>query len=443
MNGASRLRIVAIHSMVGILLAGCQQQPAPQQSSAPAMIAANHASEPLPENGEAGDIRVALTDDPVDSITIETTSPIAVLAREGDELAALAPKLTIQIERSKAGWNVGTKSLEAKSIEFHPTSSPGLWVNDRLYRGFVRFVAEGKRSFRIINVLPLEHYIAGVIDGEMPIDFPEESRKVQAVAARSFAVMQRMRATSDSEFDLYASPLKSQHYRGYQYRDAMGATKVGESDAARRVTRETKGLVCTRNGELFRTYYSACCGGRTTKGSLYFPDASDMPGVACNACDACPKHRWSLRLNTDELSAAVRRAASDSIAKQFSVARAEAQGIDDRNRILQVTVEDAAGKKQQVTGVALRSAIGVNKLYSGWFNIHRDGDEFVLEGRGYGHGVGMCQWGAAGLAKQGSDFRTILTRYYPGCEIQPLTTLKSRPDDGANHGHGTRQYSDD
>jgi SpoIID/LytB domain protein len=108
-----------------------------------------------------------------------------------------------------------------------------------------------------------------------------------------------------------------------------------------------------------------------------------------------------------------------------------------------VALEDATGNKLRVTGVALRWAIGVNKLYSGWFTIRRDGENFVLEGRGYGHGVGMCQWGAAGLAKQGSDFRAILTRYYPGCEIQPLTALKSRPDDGAKHGHGTRQHSDD
>lgn len=444
MSVANRSGTIAIHAMVVYLVAGCQQQPSSQRSSVRAPIAANHAEAPLPENGDAGDIRVSLTDDPVETISVETTCRVAVFDRAGGkELAALLPQSTVPIERSRKGWKVGTKSVGAKSIELHPASSPGLWVNDRLYRGIVRFVADGQRTFRVVNILPLEHYIAGVIDGEMPVDFPAESRKVQAVAARSFAVMQRLRAAPDADFDLYASPLRSQHYRGYQYRDPTGATKAGESDAARRVTRETQGLVCTRNGKLFRTYYSACCGGQTTKGALYFPDADDLPGVKCNACDACPKHRWSIRLNAEELSTAVRKAAARSIDRRFRVDKAEANGIDDRNEIPQVTFEDSAGHKEEVSGVALRSAIGVNKLYSAWFTVRRDGDDFVLEGRGYGHGVGMCQWGAAGLAKQGSDFRAILKRYYPGSKIQPLTALKSRPDDGANHAHGTRQHSDD
>jgi stage II sporulation protein D len=377
-----------------------------------------HAEEPLPDNGDAGEIRVALFDTPPDSAVLLTTSRVILLDRESHaQLASFPPNTELRVTRSPHAWTIAGRSLPATSLEIRPASSPGMWIEDRHCRGTFRLIPHKLNALQVVNVLPLEHYLAAVIDGEMPADFPDEARKAQAVAARSFAVMQRKKAPQGSEHDLYASAARSQRYLAYRYRDPSGRLLAGESSGSRRAVQETRGLVCTRSGQLFRTYYSACCGGRTSRGILFFPDAETLASVDCGACDACPRHRWTERISQTEFAAALRRAVP-TLPKSLVVADARTLGVDDRNALPRVTIRTANGQQINTTGAALRSAH--RSLPSAWFSIRPDGSDFLLEGRGHGHGVGLCQWGAAGLARQAVDFTAILARYYQGCEIQPM-----------------------
>jgi stage II sporulation protein D len=255
------------------------------------------AADSLPDAGALGDIRVCLTDDPEDgSIVITTTSETTVTSVGNERVLHRTPANSeLRVERQKGAWSVAGKKLPEGAIEVRPATSPGLWVNGRLYRGVLRLEPFDNRRFWIINVLPLEHYLCSVIDGEIPGAFENEARKAQAVAARTYAIRRRQQ-NGDKEYDVWASPARDQNYHGFQYKDANGRALAGESPKSRQAVRETQGRVLERNGQLARTYYSACCGGVTSAGTTTFPEATDMPSVACQHCQECPKYRWKATL---------------------------------------------------------------------------------------------------------------------------------------------------
>jgi stage II sporulation protein D len=373
---------------------------------------------------------VCLTDGPVATTTLRVTSRTMIVAADRERTPrTIAAGRTVVVNRTRDGWTVDGRTIRSPALEFEPDSSPGVWFNDHLYRGRLRITPVGQRSFHVINVAPLEHYLTGVIDGEVPSHFPAEARKAQAIAARTFAVMQRRLADPADDFDLRSSAERSQSYLGCQYRDSRGRLLTGESDAARAAVRDTLGLVCTWRGEVFRTYYSACCGGRTTRGSLFFPDAANLPSVACDACGHCPRAHWTARLTAEELADAVQVASHGQAPPSFVPVDATVEGSTNRDAMPRIRVTSAKNQTMTASTGAFRTAVGGGKLLSSWFTIRRESGDFLVEGCGHGHGVGLCQWGAAGLAQDGADFRTILARYYPGSEIQPISSLPRGPQD--------------
>jgi stage II sporulation protein D len=383
------------------------------------LFAAPEPIEDLPKAGRAGDIRVCLTDNPIDrSIVIKSVSESAIHA-EGDTKPQhkVAANSDVRIERKNGAWSIGGKTLKGDGIELRPTVSPGLWVNDRFYRGLLRLVPFDRQRLWVVNVLPLEHYLCSVIDGEIPGEFHNEARKAQTVAARTYA-LRRRKENAEKEYDVWASPARDQNYHGFQYRDANGRALAGESVKSRQAVRETLGQVLLRDGKLTRTYYSACCGGVTSAGTTTFPDAAEMSSVRCEHCQECPKYRWSALLTTDELSAAVRRAVGREAPKAFKAATIEVQRREDREHLPKLIATDQAGKTLTVDTRSFRSSLPRTDLFSVWFSVSKmDGEQWRLDGIGHGHGVGLCQWGANGFAKEGKSFDEIVRHYYPGAEI--------------------------
>ncbi len=379
------------------------------------------AQDKLPEPGPAGDIRICLTDNPIDGSIVFTTALETNVHAVGEEKSQhkVPAKADLRIDRQKGGWFVAGKKLNGDVIELRPASSPGLWVENRFYRGVLRLVPFDNRRFWIVNVLPLEHYLCSVIDGEIPGAFHNEARKAQAVAARTYA-LRRREQNAGKEFDVYASPTRDQNYHGFQYRDLRGRALAGESAKSRLAVRETAGQVLMRDGKLARTYYSACCGGVTSAGTTTFPEATDMPSVECGHCQDCPRYRWSATLGKQELSTAVRKAVGRNAPKAFEAATVEVQKPDDRERLPDLIATVRAGKKLTIDTRSFRSALLRADLFSVWFSLHQDGDRWRVEGIGHGHGVGLCQWGANGFAKEGKTFAEILTYYYPRTEVRPF-----------------------
>lgn len=247
-----------------------------------------------------------------------------------------------------------------------------------------------------IRELRLEDYVAGVVGGEMPASFPPEALKAQAVAARSFALTRKVEAqAANRRWDIATGVLAQVFAHAHP--------------AARAATEATAGEVLVYGMEPVEAYFHAVCGGRTEAGlPALGRDLPYLVSVPCGRCDAAPRARWRARLSAAEVgrAAGLRRAATSlRVTDRTASGRAE-------------KVEIAAGDRRvTLAATDLRQRIGYDRLPSLAFEVRPARGGFELEGRGLGHGAGLCQWGAAGMARQGADYREILRHYYPGTEV--------------------------
>jgi stage II sporulation protein D len=260
-------------------------------------------------------------------------------------------------------------------------------------------VRRTRAGLAVIEVLPMEDYVAGVVSGETPASFPLEARKAQAVAARTFALVRKLEAvTAGRDWDLGATVI-SQVFVGSGAADAV----------AKEATAATAGQVLVLDQVPVETYFHASCGGRTEDGLDALGRGYEyLRSVECGRCDGAPGAHWRQVIPADELGRAARlgrAATSVAIVERTPSGRA-------------AKIEIGAGKRKVVLqGSDLRQRLGWTRLRSLAFEVEPVRGGFAFDGRGAGHGAGLCQWGAAGFAREGRGYREILAHYYPGTEI--------------------------
>ena len=256
----------------------------------------------------------------------------------------------------------------------------------------VRIEASGQ-----VEDLRLEDYVAGVVGGEMPDSFPLEARKAQAVAARSYALTRKIEAqASGKPWDIGGGVL-AQVYR------ARG------SPAARAAVDATAGEVLVSGMVPVEAYFHAVCCGRTESGlAALGKDLPYLSPVDCGDCEGAPGARWRRTFTAAELG---RAAGLGGPADAVRVVSRTSTGRAER-------IEVARGERVAALAAAdLRQRLGYARLPSLAFEVVPTGGGFAFEGSGQGHGAGMCQWGAAEMARAGKTYREILAHYYPGTEI--------------------------
>lgn len=361
-------------------------------------------------------IRVNVTPGGATSFKLELRGPCLFRALEsGQELPGIGAAGEVEVTSTKTGLRIGTKIYAANQIEILPQSPPSIRVNGHLYRGKIRLFRRTDGQVSAVNVLPLEEYLASVVDSEMPLTFPDAARQAQAIVARTYALYQIEQADPKSVFDLMSSQ-RSQKYLGLEYRDKSGRRLAGESVSSRRVVAATRGVVCQSHGKLFCTYYSAVCGGQTTDGHAVFKDAADViQSVSCDWCKDSPHYRWKSEISKHEFQRQM-VGESRSSARPVTVRSVRQQSGPDDGTVTRFEFETGQ-TPVFITGAELRERLPAGVLSSPHFRIKLESDRVVFEGRGHGHGVGFCQWGAKGQAESGRNCQEIIRYYYPGVEI--------------------------
>ena len=365
-------------------------------------------------------IRVNLTPTPVTSLRLAIDASYRIHLADANRDVIRTSNLSETVVRAtQKGIQIGKRELHDTTFEIVPVGSPAIWINDHQYRGKVRLhLADGKLT--AVNELPLHRYLASVVDSEMPLAFPVEARKAQAIVSRTYALYQMARR--HPRFDLFATT-RSQKYLGYQYRDAKGRRLAGESKQSRTIVHATAGQVCTRDGKLIPAYYSAVCGGETTPGGDVFRDASKLTSVICTHCKEAGLYRWTATLE--------RQAASQLFKQHFekkgtsfgNLSSISQVSSDDGTATIYFKVSDGQSS-YQVSAVALRRDLFPRQLKSPRFDVRLTRNELQFRGRGSGHGVGFCQWGARGLAQTGKNAEKIVRYYYPNTAITRLATTR-------------------
>ncbi len=368
---------------------------------------------PVPATGNSPPIRVCLTSKPVSSLKLKIDGAFTLRVMEtGPTLKTGSALKESQVECAGQFVKIGSQSFPGTRLEIVPKRSPSVWVNGHQYRGVIRIHRQPDSKLLAVNVLPLEDYLASVVDSEMPAAFPNSARRAQAICSRTYALYQMGQSRSHPYFDVYSST-KSQNYLGYQYL-SNGRRLAGESEKGRQIARETKGMVCIHNGKLFCTYYSAVCGGQTTRGDLVFRDAAPpLKSVACNYCEPARLYRWTEKFTN---TAATKKLATlfGSSRSLISMMRRIDQDPLTPASLFQVTCGE---QHIEISAANLRRKFS---LPSAQFQIVQEGNVIRFEGQGHGHGVGFCQWGSRGLALQGKSAMEILQHYYPGSQVKTL-----------------------
>jgi stage II sporulation protein D len=287
------------------------------------------------------------------------------------------------------------------------TARPALYyVDRRKFRGSLRIYPHEEDSLLIVNELDLEDYLAGLINSEISSNWPIEAVKAQAVAARTYALNQiggTNRYSPDARYDVEAT-VADQVYHGAHREDKRAYEGV----------RATTGVVLTRGGVIFPSFYHSTCGGYTESAHNVWDNMKDSPTVVDEYCKRSPYRAWFFEMTREEMLALLTGA--NIISRDEILMRIGQIPLANSPRVDEVVVVTDKGE-HRIKATQLRRMIGYKRLKSTWFNVGIEGNRIVFAGRGFGHGVGLCQWGAKGMADAGYTYKDILKHYYSDAEI--------------------------
>ncbi|MFO0874513.1 MAG: SpoIID/LytB domain-containing protein [Phycisphaerales bacterium] len=278
--------------------------------------------------------------------------------------------------------------------------------------------------FDVVNVCALEQYVPGVLARELYPGWNQETFHAQAVAARTYALVEMARWTQRRHYDVVAGQA-SQAY--------VGQTSHAPSV---RAVEQTRGQVLVFNALLVPAYYSSTCGGLSANASDAISDdpINFVPPVRARPPKACCAERAALAAGPPT-SPRARRPGARGVGERRPQLRLAALGpiagiepieLNQYGRVVRYRVADNKGGVAELSAERLRNAMNYgggalatpkNPLRSGQFTATIRGGAIQFAGQGYGHGVGMCQYGAEGMARGGATWRTILAEYYPQARI--------------------------
>lgn len=365
-------------------------------------------------------IRVLLDEEP-GSYELINDSPVYL--RDGDANMALVNPgnhLSISSSGDEVEVEIEGKIFKGKDMRLVPESEQqSISFKGGSYRGSLKLVPEGS-AINIVNQLSVEEYLKGVIPKEMPTGKGNEyfeALKAFTICARTYTYS-KMRENKKN-FDVFADT-----------RDQVYGGSGIEKDIVNKVVEETRGLILTYDGKPAVTFYHSTCGGYTEDAKNVFPNM-DLPYLVTVKdgdgpyCSVSPKYKWTEVFPENTF---VQRFVSAGYLdnSNYSVTGFSINSTFQSGRIneLEIDFSGRNGKLKPVKiyGNKIRYVIRTpdNKtiLESNNFTIKKSGEDIIINGKGYGHGVGLCQWGALEQSKEGRDFEEILSLYYPGTEIE-------------------------
>ncbi|OGW36481.1 MAG: hypothetical protein A2Y97_08785 [Nitrospirae bacterium RBG_13_39_12] len=256
-------------------------------------------------------------------------------------------------------------------------------------------VWKGKNGLYLINELPIEDYVKDVVAVEVRPDWDMEALKAQAVISRTYAIYQKQ-MNGDSVYHI-ASSVIHQVYKG--------------NNPDVRITfavEETSAEILTFDNRPIEAFYHSTCGGRTEIPENVFGKSYSYLKSVESTCEISPYSAWEKRIKLSEIE----KALNLSEIKEVSI-----RSYTSTKRVNQLDIISDSGVTT-INANDFRKALGWSRLPSTNFHMTPDGDSIIFEGKGYGHGVGLCQWCALQMARDGKNYKEILSFFYPGTTIQ-------------------------
>jgi stage II sporulation protein D len=350
-----------------------------------------------------------------DSLRLQVSGALHRLQRTESPLRTVSfpQKQQVTLQFDQGHWQVEgfrdhTLVFDQKYLALE---GPDLEINGRRVPEKVLISVDHKK-IQVIGVLALEKYIMGVLAHEMPSAWPLETLKAQAIATRSYTLAV-MKERKNKPYHLESTVLDQVYSFLTDEELKRRFDKITES------VRATWGqvLVNSKNAVL-KAYYHADCGGETASAHETWATKEELVSVQDSFCPQNPKGPWKLSLSEVEIAERLRKWAPSGAQK---IKLLKAEPFPGRLRVAQVEVQWDQGEKRTLSASSFREAMGFFDLKSTQFKVQSQGGHWLFEGRGFGHGVGLCQWGSRYLGNQGWESKKILEHYYPKAQLKVLS----------------------
>jgi len=387
----------------------------------------NSPAEPMPDMDLAQRfwVRVLLFDNIRECSLMAVGRLVACDINKKQVCAFTASAESIKVSIKNGGVMIGGHALgKEATIRIEAPSVFG--INKNYYRGHLKLVVSSDgRSFDAINLVPMEAYLYGVVGAEMPGYWEPEALRAQAIAARTYCLYVKETRGLKRQWDMKTTAAH-QVYRGLK----------AETVTVRDAVHKTKGLFLTsadstNKDGIFPAYYGSSCGGHTENSRDVFGDTyKPLKGVKCKYCKKVAKKKFFYWPQVEfDIKTISRKLTGRYKVLAAKLGHIKAVKVSKQSRyfgftrVTSVELIGKNGKKEYLRGEDFRLALDTsgNKIKSACFKLKASGNKYRFsKGRGFGHGVGMCQCGAESMARDGAKADRILSHYYPGSKIKSL-----------------------
>jgi len=344
------------------------------------------------------EMRVAI-EEQVPSVVIGSSTQALLLDGDGDAIAQIPAGGAVVAEAEPR--SISIHSWQDDAFWIQPEGDGYVYIGDSWYRGRTQVVATAN-GLTAVNHVELEDYLYSVVASEMPTSWPAAALEAQAVAARSYALHQRQHR-GNPVFDV-GDTTSWQVYKGV----------AQEAPSVLAAVDNTRGQVLTHNGRIIEAVFHSSSGGHTENVENVWSSAIPYLRGVADFDQAAPVFRWSEQISARDLRA--------KIPGLGNIIAMTPERVTSTGRVASMQVVGDAGRRS-MKGSELRSLLGLRstlfevqpqmgRIASAGNNLVAAPSSFTISGRGFGHGVGMSQWGARGLAGQGYSYDSILGHYY-------------------------------
>lgn len=329
----------------------------------------------------------------VNSLQLGSSTPAIVRDEKGRVVGQVAQMSSFSAKANGSKINLG--QWNSNRLWLEPTGDGVVWIGDRWYRGRVLLIPQGN-SFTAVNYVDIEEYLYSVVGAEAVPSWPQEALKAQSVAARTYALYKR-NTSGNSVYDLDTTT-KTQVYKGLN----------SEYTTTHQAVRDTSGQVMTYNGKIILAVFHSSSGGHTENvEDIWISPLPYLRGVV-DYDQYSPVFNWNKNVSVSQIGRVI-----------GGVGNLQAmipQKTTPQGRVITMKVVGDRSSKS-IKGSELRQALD---LRSTLFRVAVDGNTLEVSGRGFGHGLGLSQWGAYYLAQNGINYQQILGHYYQNAKLATI-----------------------
>lgn len=342
---------------------------------------------------QAVELRVAIKKN-VDSLKIGSSTEAIVRDGAGKQIGQLNPMASLAAKLQGKAITINN-GLGAEELIIEPQENGYVWIGDRWYRGRTRLIRQGD-NITAINHVDLEQYLYSVVGAEAVSSWPLEALKAQAVAARSYALYKR-NTEANNIYDLDTT-IGTQVYHGLD----------SEYTTTHEAVNGTLGQIMTYNNEVILAAFHSSSGGHTENVEDIWTNPLPYLRAVVDYDHEAPVFEWQQIFPVSRIKNLV-----PGVGKIQGIQPAQ---MTPRGRVISMKVTGDQGTAR-VSGKKLRQAL---ELRSTLFRVATEGNQLKVRGRGFGHGLGLSQWGAYYLAKKGVNYHQILVHYYQNASLTKL-----------------------